>query len=200
MLSLCTTMLEATESLPAQIKPLLERSSSNTRPIVLMLCGIAGAGKSTLAKAVVEELPRFTRLSIDEILFEKHGLFGVDYPADHNLYEQYQDEADQIYLEHFHRLLRAEKDLVLDRSFYAKEDRDEFKRMIEDEGGRWILVYLEVDDKEYLWRRICARSAEARNANSALDISRELFETYWAGFEHPKGEGELTLDVSCPAN
>ena len=121
-------MFEATRSLLARIKPPLERSSSNTRPVVLMLCGIAGSGKSTLAKAVVEELRQFTRLSIDEILFEKHGLFGVDYPADHNLYEQYQDEADQIYLEHFHRFLQADKDLVLDRSFYAKQDRDEFKK------------------------------------------------------------------------
>ena len=164
-----------------------------------MLCGIAGSGKSTLAKAVVEELRQFTRLSIDEILFEKHGLFGVDYPADHNLYEQYQDEADQIYLEHFHRFLQADKDLVLDRSFYAKQDRDEFKKVIEDEGGRWVLVYLKADEKDFLWRRICERSAKDRDANSALDISRELLESYWTGFEEPKGEGEVVLQIQVDA-
>ncbi|KAK8055653.1 hypothetical protein PG993_000880 [Apiospora rasikravindrae] len=79
--------------------------------------------------------PHFTRLSGDEIIHERHGLYGVDYPADDALYQQYQEENDAIILQRFHSLLEEGQDIVLDRSFYAKEDRDEFKRIVEEHGG-----------------------------------------------------------------
>jgi len=177
------------------IVPLLKRCDDDGHPVVLMTCGIAGSGKSTLAKTVVSELPHFTRLSIDEIIFKKHGLYGKDYPADEKLYQQYLEEADKIYSDTCRHLLREGKDLVLDRSFYAKEDRSEFKKIVEDAGGRSLLVYLKAFDKEELWKRICKRSAQEKEANSAYDISRDVFEKYWYGFEEPLGEGEVVVDV-----
>lgn len=177
------------------IAPLLRRSGSRDYPVVLMTCGIAGSGKSTLAKAVINELPYFARLSIDEIIFEKHGLYGVDYPANDKLYQQYQEDADKIFVAMFRKLLEKDKDIVLDRSFYAKEDRKEYKHMIEDGGGKWVLVYLKAGSKEELWNRICERSAKRKEANSALEISRSVFETYWTDFEEPQGEGEVVIEV-----
>lgn len=182
------------QRIPDDVLPQLGRSAQDDRPVVLMTCGIAGSGKSTLAKAVIAAFPHFTRLSIDEIVFEKHGLYGVDYPADNALYQSYQEEASWIYLERFHRLLDESRDIVLDRSFYAKEDRDDFKSMTEKAGGRWVLVYLKAD-KDLLWKRICDRSAKTRDANSAFEISREIFEGYWVGFEVPRGEGEVIVEV-----
>lgn len=176
------------------VAPLLERSQTDNRPVVLMTCGIAGSGKTTLAKGIVGELPHFVRLSIDEIIFEKHGIYGVDYPADDKLYDQHQQEAEEIYIRALNGLLTEKKSIVLDKSFYAKQDRDEFKKMIEDGGARWVLVYLKAGDKEKLWKRICDRSAKEKEANSALDITREVFEGYWTGFESPNGEGETTID------
>lgn len=178
-----------------RIIPLLHRSDNDDRPVVLMTCGMAGSGKTTLVKAVIKELPHFTRLSIDEIIFQNHGLYGVDYPADNELHGRYMDEADAIYLENFHQLLKERKDIVVEKSLYAKEHRDEFKKAVEQGGGRWVLVYLKVDDKEALWNRICERSAKERNANSAFDITREIFDGYWAGFDWPHDEGEVVLDV-----
>lgn len=181
--------------LPQDLLAVIQRSEEDNRPVVFMTCGIAGSGKSTLAKTIVRELPQFTRVSIDEIVYAKHGLYGKDYPADHKLYDQYLDEAGEIYLKNFHALLDEKKDVVLDRSFWAKADRDEFKKMIEDRGGRRVLVYLRAGDKEALWKRICDRSAKERNANSAYDISREIYDRYWAGWQAPEGEGEIIIDV-----
>ncbi|KAK7924316.1 ATP GTP-binding protein [Apiospora marii] len=178
-----------------RIRPHLERSQGDQRPVVLMTCGIAGSGKTTLAKAVLSELPQFTRLSGDEIIHEKHGLYGVDYPADDALYQQYQEENDAIILQRFHSLLDEGRDVVLDRSFYAKEDRDEFKQIIDEWGGRWVLVFFKAVDKEKLWARIQHRSAQPKEANSALDISRETFEMYCSGFEDPQGEGEIVVEI-----
>ncbi|KAK8050180.1 hypothetical protein PG994_011910 [Apiospora phragmitis] len=178
-----------------RICPHLEKSHGDQRPVVLMTCGIAGSGKTTLAKAVLSELPQFTRLSSDEIIHEKHGLYGVDYPADDALYQQYQEENDTIILQKFHSLLEEGRDVVLDRSFYAREDRDEFRRIVNERGGRWILVFFKAVDKEKLWARIRHRSAQPKEANSPLDISRDTFEMYWNGFEDPHGEGEIVVEV-----
>lgn len=144
---------------------------------------------------MVENLPQFSRLSIDEIIFSKHGLYGVDYPADAQLLQQYQDEADEIYHMTFKTLLSEKRDIVLDRAFYAKDDRLDFKKMIEEGGGRRVLVYLKAADKETLWTRIVERSTKEKNANSALDISREILEMYWEGFEAPVEEGEIVFNI-----
>lgn len=105
------------------------------------------------------------------------------------------EEADNVYLETFCRLLAEGKDIAFERSCYAKEDRDEWRRVAEDAGARVVLVFLRVKDKEGLWDRICERSASEKTADNALDINRKTFEMYWDGFEDPVSEGEIVIDV-----
>jgi hypothetical protein len=62
---------------------------------------VLGSGKTTLSKAAMVRLPQFHRLSIDEIIFKKHGLYGVDYSPDMDLYQRYLEEAGEIYLDEF---------------------------------------------------------------------------------------------------
>ncbi|EME79178.1 uncharacterized protein MYCFIDRAFT_23523, partial [Pseudocercospora fijiensis CIRAD86] len=150
-----------------------------------------GAGKTSLAKELLRQKPSMQRLSIDEIVALRHGIWNIDYSPDK--YSEYQDEADIIFRQSLGTFLaNGESDVVLDRSFYAKEDRDEFKRMIERNGGRWVLVHLKVP-REVLWERIQRRREMEINANSALEISTEIFEMYVQGFEQPDGEGEIVV-------
>lgn len=151
-----------------------------------------GAGKSTLSRAIVEEIPSFTRVSIDQIQASRHGLYGIDYPP--SQYAEFQDEADKIYVETVHKLLEEKKNIVLDRSFYAKEDRDDYRAKVEKAGGRVVLVYLKAD-RDLLWRRICERRAKGVNADSALEIDESLLDRYVNGFEAPDGEGEIVITV-----
>lgn len=111
------------------------------------------------------------------------------------MYEQYNDEADAIYLETFRKLLTEGKDVVFERSCYAKEDRKEWRRIAEEYGARVVLVSLRAKNKEALWERIRERSQAKKTADNALDISREIFEMYWNGFENPVGEDELVIDT-----
>lgn len=202
----------ARESIPPVLSPHLQRTQSDPRPVVLMTCGLAGmcsmhtvlntdhltdagAGKTTLVKAIIQHHPQFTRVSIDNIIFQAHGIYGVDYAASSTLYEQYNDEADVIYLDTFRRLLAEGKDVAFERSCYSKEDRDEWRKIAEEGGARVVLVFLRAQDKEILWDRICKRSERDKTAENALDISRETFEMYWEGFENPEGEGEIVIDV-----
>lgn len=131
---------------------------------------------------------------MDEIVAEQHGLFGIDYAKDNELYQQYLDEADEILQQRYEQLLKTRQHIVLDRSFWAKEDRIEHKSKADSFGATWRLIYLKAE-KDFLWQRITSRAAEERNANSALDITPEIFEKYWIGFERPEDEGEITVEV-----
>jgi predicted kinase len=183
-------------TVPLPLSPLLRRTPSEPHPVVLMTCGLAGAGKSTLSKLVTATYPSFTRLSIDTIIHHKHGLYDLDYPPDK--YAEYQAEADEEYDKRLLELLSDKDqkyDIVLDRSFWCKEDRDEVKRLVEEKGGRWVLVYLKAS-KEVLWRRIQERKAKRRDADSAYEVTAEVLERYWQGFEVPEGEGEIVIEVT----
>ncbi|KAF2010938.1 P-loop containing nucleoside triphosphate hydrolase protein [Aaosphaeria arxii CBS 175.79] len=181
------------------LNPLLQRTDADPRPVVLMTCGLAGAGKTTLGRAVLAQHPHFTRISIDAIIGSRHGIYGRDYDADPALYDAYMEEADGIYLAEFERLLAEGRDVLLERSFYAREDREEFRGLAEGKGARVVLVFLKAEGeegKERLWERIGRRSEGVRTADSALEISREVFDGYWAGFEDPVGEGEVVVKVA----
>ena len=156
---------------------------------------VSGAGKTTLVRTVLEQYPSFNRISMDAIIFAAHGIYGIDYPASVTLYDEYNNEADVIYEQTFRKLLTEGKDVALERSFYAKEDRDEFRKIAKEGGARVVLVFLQAKDKEMLWDRICKRSARMKTADSAFDISRETFDVYWSGFENPDGEDEVVVVV-----
>ncbi|KAI1464915.1 P-loop containing nucleoside triphosphate hydrolase protein [Daldinia caldariorum] len=182
------------EDVVRELSPKLLRTQSNSKPVVLMTCGIAGAGKSTLSKSILSAYPNFERLSADATIAARHGIYGVDYPPEK--YEEFLEEASDECETRLVELLReGKKDLVLDRSFYSKEFREETKKLIEDNGGRWVFVYLRAKSKEFLWDRIQRRRQKGINADCAYEITREILDGYWDGFEAPAGEGDIVIKV-----
>ncbi|PIG88729.1 ATP/GTP-binding protein [Aspergillus arachidicola] len=176
----------------AQLQPHLRRTTADPRPVVLMTCGIAGSGKSTLAHSIVSAYPSFRRLSIDSYIYSHHGLWNIDYPRER--YEEYQLEAEEaLRAELISALTGGQVDLVLDFSFAYREVREEWKRLIEGSGGRWVLVFLDVDAAE-LRRRVQARNKKVdKDGDSAFYVTEEILERYLSGFERPDGEGEIVL-------
>ena len=151
-----------------------------------------GAGKSTLSSAIVDDFPSFTRVSIDAIIADRHGIYDVDYPASE--YTAHLEEARQVFSEEVQKLLEQKKNVVLDRSFYDKKHRDEYKAKVELASGRLVLVYLKVE-RDVLWKRICERREKGVNADSAREISGDLLDQFVQGFDVPKGEGEIVITV-----
>ncbi|KAI0530367.1 ATP/GTP-binding protein [Xylaria digitata] len=180
-----------------KLLPRILRTQADPRSVVVMTCGIAGAGKSTFSKTLVSAHPNFERLSLDGILAEKHGIFKVDYAPEN--YPTYLDEAADGCAAQLTRLLKeGSKDVVFDRAFWNKADRDEAKNLIESLGARWVLVYLKAPDKKTLWQRICHRREVGVNADCAYEITQDILDMYWTGFEEPHGEGEIVVDTSAP--
>ena len=50
------------------------------QPEVVLMCGIAGSGKTTYAKDL--EARGYVRLSVDEEIWHRFGRYGVDYEAE----------------------------------------------------------------------------------------------------------------------
>lgn len=153
---------------------------------------------------MVKNYPTLTRLSIDKYIQVHHGLWKIDYPAEK--YESYQSEAENSLRQQLKNTLHESAQrggslpphIILDFSFAFKESRDEWKHLIEQGGGRWILIYMDVQFDE-IRRRVRERNyqreiGERKNdADAAFDVTEEILELYIRGFERPVEEGEIIL-------
>src|SRR5207248_1307750 len=116
---------------------------------LILICGLPGPGKTTLAKKLAAEA-QAVRLSPDEW---KHAL-GIDY----------YDEAARVRLENRLWLLAQElltlgQSVVMEHGFWAREERDELRAVGRKLGATVELHYLEASVEE-LWRRLQVRNQE----------------------------------------
>lgn len=152
---------------------------------VIMMCGVCGSGKTTYAKKKEEE--GYTRLSIDEEMWNAYGRKGVDYPD--SQYEELSEKAESVLMERLIALLKDGKNAVIDFSFWNKEKRKVYKSIIEKYGSTAELIYMKADI-ETLRKRLKKRNM-LLNANSPFIITDEILEHHYNGFQEPCGEGEI---------
>ena len=154
---------------------------------VIMMCGVCGSGKTTYAKQ--KEKNRYVRLSIDEELWKTYGRKGIDYPD--SRYEELSEKVEAMLCERLIRFMKDGKNVVIDFSFWSKENRDFYREIIAKAGGTAELVYMKAS-KETLQKRLKKRNT-LLNANSPFIITNEILEHHYNNFEEPQGEGEIIL-------
>lgn len=150
-----------------------------TEARLILICGLPGSGKTTLAKQLAPEV-RAVRLCPDEW---KHDL-GIDY----------YDEQRRVRLEERlwrlgQELLTLGQSVILENGFWAREERDDLRLAARTLGVAVELHYL-VAPVEELWRRLERRSEEARPGT--VPIKRSDLEKWAAQFEAPDA-AELAL-------
>ncbi|WP_419885948.1 AAA family ATPase [Paenibacillus sp. B-A-8] len=171
------------------IENLLQQKRTSAIPIVVMMCGVAGSGKTTFAQKLEKE--GFVRLSIDEDIWATHGRFGVDYPEQN--YDTYLKESELKLRGELVNLIQAKQHVVVDFSFWQRNRRNDYKQLIEEHSGVWELIYLKVQPDE-LRRRLLIRS-ERFDANAAFTITEDTLTRFLSGFETPAGEGEAVIEA-----
>lgn len=154
---------------------------------VIMMCGVCGSGKTTYAKQ--KEKNGYVRLSIDEELWKTYGRKGIDYPDIR--YEELSEKVEAMLCERLIRFMKDGKNVVIDFSFWSKENRDFYREIIAKAGGTAELVYMKAS-KETLKKRLKKRNT-LLNANSPFIITNEILEHHYNNFEEPQGEGEIIL-------
>ena len=88
-------------------------------------------------------------------------------------------------------LIHQGKDVVIDFSFWSKENRNFYKELIRKAGAETELVYMKAS-KELLQKRLYKRN-QVLNANSPFVITDEILEHHYHAFQEPWGEGEKVI-------
>jgi predicted kinase len=145
------------------------------------MCGPAGSGKSTVACEL--EAQGFIRLSIDEEAWSR-GYRAHPLPDD--IARAVEDTLRVRLLD----LVADEADVVLDYSFWSRQMRAEYRRLLAPLGVVPETIYLATP------RDVALARVRARTGNGAheIQLSEKLAASYFDGFEVPThDEGPLTV-------
>lgn len=154
---------------------------SSAGPRVVLVCGPAGAGKSTHAARL--ERDGYMRLSFDE---EAWRLGHRDHPLAPDVAAAVHADLQRRLVEH----VRAGDDVVVDTSFWSREQREAYRRVLAPEGVVPVVHYLATPRDVVL-----ARLAERRHTSGndvVVPLDRAL--AYLDEFEVPTpDEGPLVV-------
>lgn len=147
---------------------------------VHLICGLPGAGKTTLARRLERELPA-VRLTPDEWMARIVG-DGYD--------EAKRAAVEAVQWELAARLLSLGLDVILENGFWSRSERDEFRARAAEAGAACRLYFLDVPHAE-LWRRLAARNAAL--PPDTFHVTEAQLDLWSSGFEPPTPD-ELALE------
>jgi hypothetical protein len=153
-----------------------------------MICGLPGAGKTTIAKKIETE-NRALRFSLDEWLITLFGRYEIT-PENHQAHVQRVLACRELIWTTAERALTLDVDVILDDGFFLKEHRSKYKEMIERAGARPKLYFVDIE-AETLLNRLQNRNSDLPANNFA--ISSELITYFFSLFEPPTEDEEIEL-------
>lgn len=143
---------------------------------LFLICGLPGAGKTTLAKQLEQEHAAI-RLCPDEwiaaLLADANDIAERD---------RLRDPVEAIQWGMAQRLLTLGTNVILENGFWSRAERASYRAQAEALGAHVALHYLEVPQDE-LWARLAQRNANLPPGTFA--VTKEELALWWNWFEPP---------------
>lgn len=153
-----------------------------TVPTLFLICGLPGAGKTTLAKQL-ESAHHALRLCPDEwissLLHDSNNIVERD---------RLRSPIEALQWELAKRVLLLGNHVILEWGFWSHEERVRYRFEGELLGARVELHYLAVD-RDVLWERLSKRNAQMPTGTFAVT---EADLDLWSGWFEPPTVDELT--------
>ena len=150
------------------------------KPIVYLICGFIGAGKTTFAKKL-EEKTGAVRITKDEWSIR---LIGNDPTIDG--YAEWDTKIIGLSRDVAFYLVEKGIDVIIDEGFWEKEQRDKMRKRIEAIGAKEVLYYLDTPI-DTIRERVVGRNSNLMK--ESFQISREMFD-YYLKYWQPPSEDE----------
>ena len=144
---------------------------------IILLCGLPGSGKTTLAQHLARERPAL-RLGEDDWMVQ---LFGST--TGHS--EAQRDAIKQVQWEIAVQVAQLGRDVVLDWGFWSRAEREDYRTRATALGIRTELRFLDVPLEE-LVHRLDWRTRDPRS--TSFPVSEAELRQWWAAFEPPTAD------------
>ncbi len=154
------------------------------KPIVYLICGFIGAGKTTFAKKL-EEKTGAVRVTKDEWSIR---FIGNDPTIDG--YAEWDRKIIDLSRDFAFYLVGKGVDVIMDEGFWEKETRDEMRRRADAIGAKVVMYYLETPI-ETIRERVVGRNNHL--TGDSFKISREMLDNYLKDWQPPTEDEDYIL-------
>lgn len=151
-----------------------------------LICGLPGAGKTTLAQRLEQERPAL-RLSPDEWIAQI-----IKDASNKEELDRLRSPVETVQWEVAQRVLALGTDVILEWGFWSREEREYYRAQAEALGARVETIFLEVG-REELWDRLGKRNAALPPGTFA--ITEEELDRWWSWFEPPTPDELMPEDT-----
>ena len=148
------------------------------QPILFMMVGLPGSGKTTKAKELETEYSAL-RLTPDELILLQYGN-NLDRPQR----DAAREPAEALQWQEAKKALAKGTNVVLDWGFWSREERNRYRQEAESLGAIVKIIFLDIP-VEKLWTRISQRP---ESLQGTLHITKAELEQWSEMFEPPTEE------------
>ena len=161
------------------------------KPTVFMMCGLPGSGKTTCAKRLEGEHSA-VRFSVDEWMIE---LYGHHMPRE--VFDKRLEAVKNLSWRTARRLLELDVNVVLDFSFWKREERLDYKNRAREVNATPLCYFFDVP-LPTLQKRLTLRNSSL--SEGTYEITPEMLTLFADWFEPPTELEGLELVRVGPKN
>ena len=148
---------------------------------VILMCGPAGSGKSTVARRL--EAEGRARLSFDELAWDRGH-------REHPLPSPVAEEIRALLRRRLVELVAAGRDVVVDSSFWSRASRDEYRALLAPLGVEPVTCHVDTP-RDVALHRVASRE---HSGPHDIPLPADLAAAYVDGLERPTAaEGPLRV-------